>query len=256
MIRLADLSLRAKLLGAILLTTSLCLLVGFGFIFVSDVRTFRADMAEASTLMARVVADHAVGPLAFGDRVEADRILSRLSVHPGIEAAVLYDEQGRVFARFRDLPPDAPPPDAGPSRVFVGDHLHVFEPVAHEGERYGALRLVASTAGLRAKMWRQLLILAAAVLLVLATRPGAGLPDWSQRRGLMRLGLIGHGLYQGLFVAGLSLTRAGNAALVAAANPALTALVAALLGVERMSARIGGDSSWNTPMVSPRQSSS
>jgi signal transduction histidine kinase len=122
--------------------------------------------------MARVVADHAVGPLAFGDRVEADRILSRLSIHPGIEAAVLYDGQGRVFARFRDLPLDAPPPDAGPSRVFVGDHLHVFEPVAHEGETYGALRLVASTSGLRAKMWRQLLILAVAggllVLLSLA----------------------------------------------------------------------------------------
>ena len=81
--------------------------------------------------------------------------------------------------------------------------------------------------------------LAAAVLLALACRPGAGLPDWGARRAVMRLGLIGHGLYQGLFVAGLSLTRAGNAALVAAANPALTALVAALLGVERMSVRTG-----------------
>lgn len=80
--------------------------------------------------------------------------------------------------------------------------------------------------------------LAAVVLLALALRPGAQAPDWHEGRALMRLGLLGHGLYQALFVAGLSLTRAGNAALVAAANPALTALVAALLGVERLRARM------------------
>jgi len=79
--------------------------------------------------------------------------------------------------------------------------------------------------------------LAGAVLLALALRPSASPPSSSERRALMRLGLLGHGLYQALFVTGLSLTRAGNAALVAAANPALTALVAALLGVERLRVR-------------------
>lgn len=79
--------------------------------------------------------------------------------------------------------------------------------------------------------------LAGVVLLALALGPGAAPPPWSERRALMRLGLLGHGLYQVLFVIGLSLTRAGNAALVAAANPALTALVAAALGVERLRAR-------------------
>jgi drug/metabolite transporter (DMT)-like permease len=79
--------------------------------------------------------------------------------------------------------------------------------------------------------------LAGAVLLALALRPGAAPPPWSERRSLMRLGLLGHGVYQALFVLGLNLTRAGNAALVAAANPALTALVAALLGVEQLRAR-------------------
>ena len=181
MTRYADLSIRSKLLGAILLTTSLSLLVGFGFVFVSDVRTFRADMAESSTLMARLVADHAVGPLAFRDRVEAERILSRLAVHPGIEAAELFDAQGRVFARFRTLPPDAPPPDGGPTRAFVGDHLHVFEPVAHGADQYGALRLVTSTAGLREKIRRHLLVLGGAfALLVLLSLAFA----WRLQRAL------------------------------------------------------------------------
>jgi drug/metabolite transporter (DMT)-like permease len=79
--------------------------------------------------------------------------------------------------------------------------------------------------------------LAAVALLALVLRPGAPPVSPGDRRALLRLGLLGHGVYQVLFISGVHLTRAGNAALVAAANPALTALVAALLGAERLRAR-------------------
>lgn len=79
--------------------------------------------------------------------------------------------------------------------------------------------------------------LAAAVLMALAFRPGAVRPSPRERRALLLLGVLGHGIYQLIFVTGLSLTRAGNAALVSAANPAVTALVGAALGVERVGTR-------------------
>lgn len=56
-------------------------------------------------------------------------------------------------------------------------------------------------------------------------------------RTLLLLGVLGNGVYQYLFVQGVALTRAGNAALVLAATPAVVALVGRLRGVERVGGR-------------------
>lgn len=50
---------------------------------------------------------------------------------------------------------------------------------------------------------------------------------------LLALGVLGNGLYQYLFVQGIALTRAGNAALMLAATPAFVALIGRIRGVER-----------------------
>lgn len=54
---------------------------------------------------------------------------------------------------------------------------------------------------------------------------------------LLLLGVLGNGLYQLLFVEGIALTRAGNAALMLAATPAFVALIGRVRGVERVGAR-------------------
>ncbi|MDE3151606.1 MAG: EamA family transporter [Gemmatimonadota bacterium] len=54
---------------------------------------------------------------------------------------------------------------------------------------------------------------------------------------LLLLGVLGNGVYQWLFIEGVALTRAGDAALVVAASPALIALIGRLLGVERIQTR-------------------
>ena len=54
---------------------------------------------------------------------------------------------------------------------------------------------------------------------------------------LLALGMLGNGLYQVLFVEGLALTRAGDAALVVSASPALMAIIGRAFGVERVSRR-------------------
>jgi drug/metabolite transporter (DMT)-like permease len=56
--------------------------------------------------------------------------------------------------------------------------------------------------------------------------------DWL---GLAGLGIVGHGLYQYCFVAGLSQTSVANSALVLAATPVLIAIMSAALGRERIS---------------------
>lgn len=63
---------------------------------------------------------------------------------------------------------------------------------------------------------------------------------WPARRDVIHLallGLIGNGLYQLFFILGLARTRVGIAALVVAAGPAFIAILAHLLGRERLPLR-------------------
>jgi drug/metabolite transporter (DMT)-like permease len=55
---------------------------------------------------------------------------------------------------------------------------------------------------------------------------------------LILLGVVGNGLYQLLFVEGVSRTRAGNAALIVAAAPGFIAVASRLRGIERASKRV------------------
>ena len=73
------------------------------------------------------------------------------------------------------------------------------------------------------------------VLIVLAIRE-----PWPSRRDTVRLlalGVLGNGLYQWFFIEGIARTRAGDAALVLAAAPALMAIIGRVLGVERVTRR-------------------
>ena len=63
---------------------------------------------------------------------------------------------------------------------------------------------------------------------------------WPTRRDTVRLlllGVLGNGLYQWFFIEGIARTRAGDAALVLAASPALMAIIGRVLGVEQVTSR-------------------
>lgn len=82
-------------------------------------------------------------------------------------------------------------------------------------------------------------VLAALVLAVVAFAV-AGVRSFPARRdalALLAMGVMGNGVYQLLFIAGLSRTRAGIAALVIAAGPAWIAIFSRLFGRERLAGR-------------------
>jgi drug/metabolite transporter (DMT)-like permease len=81
------------------------------------------------------------------------------------------------------------------------------------------------------------LALASVVLVAVAQGTGHAKPTRRDVVALLWLGLLGNGVYQLLFIAGIARTRAGNAALLLAATPALVALIGRLRGSERVSAR-------------------
>lgn len=81
-------------------------------------------------------------------------------------------------------------------------------------------------------------ILAAIVLLAFAFARRDKLPPRHDILRLITLGMLGNGIYQLLFVEGISRTRVGNAALVVAATPALIAIISRWGGVDRVSRRV------------------
>ncbi|HUX32456.1 MAG TPA: DMT family transporter [Gemmatimonadaceae bacterium] len=80
-------------------------------------------------------------------------------------------------------------------------------------------------------------LLAAAALSLLAFLPRPAPIARRDIGALLLLGVLGNGVYQWLFIEGVALTRAGDAALVVAASPALIALVSRLRGEERATPR-------------------
>jgi drug/metabolite transporter (DMT)-like permease len=79
--------------------------------------------------------------------------------------------------------------------------------------------------------------LAAVALAAIAFAPGARRPAWPDAKRLMLLGLLGHALYQLLFLNGLHLARAGTASLIIAGTPALIAILLWVTGQERITRR-------------------
>ncbi len=81
-------------------------------------------------------------------------------------------------------------------------------------------------------------MIAAVVLLALAYARGGTFPTRREILSLMALGVLGNGFYQLFFVQGIALTKAGNAALIVAAAPAMIAITSRLGGVERVNRRV------------------
>jgi drug/metabolite transporter (DMT)-like permease len=79
--------------------------------------------------------------------------------------------------------------------------------------------------------------LATIVLFALARAGGHGLPRGRDRLALLGLGILGNGVYQILFILGIARTRAGDAALLISAAPALMAIIGWLRGSERTGPR-------------------
>ncbi|HEY0931549.1 MAG TPA: DMT family transporter [Gemmatimonas sp.] len=79
------------------------------------------------------------------------------------------------------------------------------------------------------------MVLATVVLFTVAAFVrGTPWPKGRERIQLLLIGLLGNGLYQVLFIFGLSRTRAGVAALIVAATPAWIAIISQVIGRERV----------------------
>lgn len=146
--RFADLSIRDKLLVAILGSTLPPLAVGFGFVIFTNLQLFRDDWVENVDLVTKGLSSYLALALAFDDPEEARRGMTPLIAIDSVVDIFLYDADGQIFEEFNLFGEAAtiePPP--APETPFVevrGDFVHCSRPVVFEGKRYGTVYVLAS----------------------------------------------------------------------------------------------------------------
>ena len=74
---LANLSIRAKLLGIILLCAVSALAIGFTLVSIANARALKRDMVRNTAVLAQIIGDNNIGALAFQAPQDAQASLEK-----------------------------------------------------------------------------------------------------------------------------------------------------------------------------------
>jgi hypothetical protein len=124
-----------------LLASGIVLFVSAAAFVTYEAISFRARLVRNVCTLAAVIADNSAAPLAFDNKAIAEEILAALRAEPDIEAAVLFDEEGDIFATYPKALPVSQLPRAmgGKSYQSTDGGLGLFEPVLQEEKPIGTL---------------------------------------------------------------------------------------------------------------------
>ena len=158
-------SIQKRVRAVILLASVVVLFVTAAAFVIYEAISFRTRLVRNLSTLAGVIADNSAAPLAFDNKAIAEEILAALRAEPDIEAAILFDSEGDIFATYpKALPAFLLPRTLDPKgHQFRDGGLVLYEPVLQEDKPIGTLYLRTSFRGLYEQFWRYGLI----VLIVL-----------------------------------------------------------------------------------------
>ena len=135
-----DAPIRWKLTALMAATTAIALLLTAVALGSYEVLTFRRALEQKLTVVAEIVGRNCTAALAFGDKAGAEDVLAALGAEPSIEAGVVFDKNGRVFATYT-RPGQEAPPTVAPRPGTRGERglLVVVRPVVQDGVTVGTV---------------------------------------------------------------------------------------------------------------------
>ena len=142
---LRDTPIKRKLMLVILLTNGFVLLLMGSALITYELVTFRRSLATNMGVLADIIGANSTGAIAFQDKRSAQGILAALSAERQITNAAIYDQAGKIFARF----PTSQSVTSFPNRPradgyrFERAHLAMFQPILQDGARLGTIYLQA-----------------------------------------------------------------------------------------------------------------
>ncbi len=133
-----DFPIKTKLQAIILLTVLIVLLLNLAFYLFVQYNNSRQAAEQEFTSIARLIADNATIPMVFNDRESARQLLSSLASRQDIISATLYDNSGRLFAKYQTNKSV----DMQNSLFYWGENvLELSLPVSADNDKLGVLQL-------------------------------------------------------------------------------------------------------------------
>jgi PAS domain S-box-containing protein len=184
---LLRISIKNKLILIILMVTLLAIGIGFGFLTLHNIRSYKDDMVSNIRSSIEVIGGYCVLPLQFLYKDNAANELKKFQTIPHIVQAVLYDKRNDVFAVFKRQNKDSRDAQKEKNAVcpwqqvhsnqkelmevfsflFKDDFLYMHQLVMGQGEQWGCLCVIASTAALRKKIHSHLFTMLIVVLVLI-----------------------------------------------------------------------------------------
>ena len=134
-------SIRARLLGVVLLTTLVALGVALGAMVAFDLNASRRLWVDDITTQADLLGQSSAPALSFDDPKVATENLALLHYRPQVRAAAVYDAKGQLFATYvaageTGRIPQSPLPDG---ITFTDESLQLFKRIDDKGGRLGTV---------------------------------------------------------------------------------------------------------------------
>jgi PAS domain S-box-containing protein len=147
-------------MAIMLLITGAVLLVTCTAFFAFEYFSFRQSAPQTLSTLGQVIAANTTASVAFDNAADAGEMLAALQAEPHIRAAVLYDREGKVFAKYpANLPASAYPAVPQPDGNYFGfEHFSSVQPVIQSGRRLGTLYLDSDMTAMYEKFRLYLLI--------------------------------------------------------------------------------------------------
>jgi PAS domain S-box-containing protein len=171
-------SIKRKLMAAIMIPSTVVLVLACTVFMTYEFVTIRRNSPRALAIRAEMIAANSSGALAFQNVADATEVLSALKADTRTVAACLYDQNGRIFAKYpanasTDIFPTRPEKEGS---YLVKDGCVAFAPVVQNGLWLGTVFLKSNLSALteRFHFYRILVLVVVAtsvfVTFVLSTR--------------------------------------------------------------------------------------
>ncbi len=142
MLSFREMSVRRKLMLIIMIISMVSLLVASMAFLTSDRLYARKNIGDSLGLMADVISANSAAALLFGDPVAAAETLSFLEAQRNIQACVIYDSNGEIFASYQQSGFTEPAPELQADNLLLRDnHVELFTGISYQHERVGTIYL-------------------------------------------------------------------------------------------------------------------
>jgi two-component system, sensor histidine kinase and response regulator len=165
--RLRTLSLRQKLTGIIVLTSTAGILLACTVFAIYDIVTFRRTLANDLEIIAQISGSNSTAALTFGDAQSALEILGSLRAKTHIVEACIYTTEGNILATYQrrgSITEIAPHPPGGDQTSIGEGRIILFRQIRLDGEVVGTIYLKSDLGELYAVALRSAGIMAAVIL--------------------------------------------------------------------------------------------